>query len=1302
MSGISEQDIEHIAPLSGLQQSMLFRSLAEPNSGHYIEQLSYELSNFDLVAMQAALDAIIATRSAMRTSFLWREQATPKRLTFGAVKHVIEHKEIGSLGVMQLSEQEKRDAIATDRARGLTLSQAPLMRMTVLTPSGALQNYPEVTAFCIWTFHHAVVDGWSIALLQQELLSYYDEYRSGKTPTWSATDSAGLGIQNNSQESNGLWDQQLRHANRDSALAFLPGPAAKERAYAETKYCSDSDLAVSVQSACQKHRVTFANFANAAWSLLLCHLNGHNSTLYGTIDSGRSNLKGGESAVGMFMQLLPVCIDVDESLPLSKFLQGIQRSQWALQTDKLPSPADIALALERAPGDELFDTLLLVQNYPAAEMPENIGLLEIEGFEQADAPLVLSVGNTNGLRMLARFQTDRLDAKQAYALQTHFANMLAVLAAATESQTLEELLDRFTTTNSSTSRVQQHCEISNERCIDRFSEMAQKHPKRVALFDSSRSYTYADLASRTEQIREHLAEAGITDHSTVAILQSRSVDSIASSLAVLAQGASYVPIDPGFPMATVESMLRDSDAQLVLGANAAEIPLSSLLIKVIPLPVATVEQKKLHLANSKNSNMCMMFTSGSTGKPKGIALTHAAVMNRLSWMERAYPFADDDIGAARTPVNFVDAVAEIFGPLCAGVSSRIINDEELSSLGEFIRIVEQAGVTRVGLVPSLLSAVLMELGKTGSWPSLRLCTVSGEALRPQLAADFHDLLPNSVLLNLYGSTEVAADALFYQASSETEYHREWVAIGKPIENMAAQACNAYGRALPRGVIGELQIQGLGVAAEYLHDTGLSAAKFVDGRFRSGDLAVEDEHGVFHYLGRADRQIKVRGQRVEPGAIESTLIMHSDVQQAVVLLIGQNLVCVYTGERLTHDILAEFVGSELPAYSLPSRYQHVEEIPLTHNGKVDYTRLQQIAADLPTTPREKSTASLLSLHQKELGLTIGNIWSELLPDAVISTDTDFFEAGGHSLLAMQMIAGVERALGFTVPLAVFMSNTRLADFAKVLFEGIPKLAAPELITLRDGNVASPALFCIQGDAYNIVAHCQTDRRIFWISQWSTCVDLTRDPVPVAIESIQETAERYAQHIQRAHPEGTLRILAACGAAVISIEVARILQSNGRTPEKLVLMDLPRGELTTASQRGFKHRQGRNLLHSAYGYMMRVWGGNKIKAHLDRRRINRKVVRGIALSDAEAVELMHIRLSDALERYQPCAYAGPVELVFSKSWYRGVDKVENAFVPTFWKPYFSQVTDIHFSPAKVHAELLQDKAAAFAANILESDQ
>lgn len=1300
MSGISEQDIEHIAPLSGLQQSMLFRSLAEPNSGHYIEQLSYEFSDFDIGAMQAALDAIIATRSAMRTSFLWREQALPRQLTFRSVSHPIELKEIDSSSG-RLTAEQKSDAIAADRARGLKLNQAPLMRLTVFMPAISAQNSRQVYVFCIWTFHHAVVDGWSIALLQHELLNYYAAYRSGRAPNLPTTETTLIRADNRPQENLGIWDQHLNQANRDSALAFLPSPLNSNREYAEVEYCCDSDAGARFRTACQTHRVTFANFAHAAWSLLLCHLNGQRSTLYGTIDSGRSYLKDGENAVGMFMQLLPISIDIDESQPLETFLREIQRRQWVLQTDHLPSPSNIALALERAPGDELFDTLLLVQNYPAAVMPENLGLLESKGFEQADAPLVLSVGNTDTLRMLARIQTDRLDTRQASAMQNHFAGMLTVLANAAGTLTLGEILDQFAAESIDNPLAPQQYETSNLRCIVRFNEATQRHPENIAVIDANRSYTFAALASRAEHIRELLSDAGVTDKSTVAVCQTRSLDSVASSLAILAQGASFVPIDPSFPASIVESMLNDSGAQFALTSDPTKLKYLSQSTRLVLLPDADSQQHKpLTISNSANSIMCVMFTSGSTGKPRGIALTHAAVINRLGWMEKEYPFVPSDVCAARTPVNFVDAVAEVFGPLCAGISCRIISDKELHSLGEFVRIVEHTGISRISLVPSLLNALLMELGEHSSWPSVRLCIVSGEALSQQLVIDYHQKLPHSRLLNLYGSTEVAADALFYETSADLDRNCKWAPIGKPIDNMSAQICNALGRVLPRGVIGELHIQGLGVATAYINDSDLSASKFIDDRFLSGDLAFADAQGLFHFIGRADRQIKVRGQRVEPGAIEAVIVNHPDVHQSVVSLVGQNLLCFYTGKQQPHQTLDEFARGKLPAYSLPSRYWHLDEIPLTHSGKTDFLGLQQLVVNTAAPLVNASTTASLSLHQRELGLTIGNIWSELLPHASISTNTDFFEAGGHSLLAMQMIASVERALGMTVPLAVFMSNTRLADFAKVLFDGIPKLSAPELITLRDGNASAPALFCIQGDAYNIVPHCQIDRKIYWISQWSTCVDLTKDPVPVPIESIQQTAERYTRHIERVHPKGELCILAACGAAVISMEVARILQRKGRTPSKLVLMDLPRGKLTTASERGLKHRQERNIFLSAYHYLMRVGGGKKLRDYLHLNRIKRKISRGTALSDIEAAELMNIRLSEALSDYQPKAYHGEVELILSKAWYRGVEKAENASVPEFWRPYLPKVSAIHFSTADHHSDLLQGDAAVFAVNVIES--
>ncbi len=1299
MSGISENDIERIAPPSGLQQSMLFRSLAEPNSGHYIEQLSYEFSNFDLEAMQAALDAVIASRSAMRTSFLWREQATPRQLIFRTVTHPIEVTEFKADDSGQLSADEKQKAVAADRERGLTLNQAPLMRMTVFLPAG-IAGSTNATAFCIWTFYHAVVDGWSIALLQHELLKYYAAYRSGDTPILPASDAAPAVSHNSPQENRRLWDQQLAKANRDSALACLPRPSKHVRSYAEAEYCCNSELGTGLSKACQTQRVTFANLVHGAWSLLLCHLNGRSNICYGTIDSGRSELKDGESAVGMFMQLLPVCIEIDESVPVHQFLQDNQRKQWSLQTDRLPSPADIALALQRSPGDELFDSLLLVQNYPAAVFPDNIGLLENNGFEQADAPLVMSIGNTDTVRMLARFQTDRIDNKQAAALQSHLACMLEVFANATEAMTLGEVLDEFSNRSIATSSNTSPFETEEERCIDRFREMLVKHPDKVALIDASQSITYASLASRAEHIREQLVQAGVTGNSTVAVMLPRSVYAVASALAILAQGASYMPIDPGFPLATVESMLTDSGALFVLSEDSSGLETLHESLQVVLLQDTNIaKQNTLSIVSSTNATMCVMFTSGSTGNPKGIALTHKAVMNRLGWMERNYPFTENEICAARTPVNFVDSVAEIFGPLCAGASCRIISDTELSSLAEFNRVIEQNRVSRISLVPSLLNAVLAELRESSAWSSVQLCVVSGEALSTQLVKDFYTALPDSILLNLYGSTEVAADALFFETSPERTGQQEWAPIGKPIDNINARVCNAFGRILPAGTIGELRLQGLGVADAYINDANLSAEKFAESWFISGDLVFKDEHDVLHFKGRADRQIKVRGQRVEPGAIESTLVMHPDVQQAVVIAAQQNLYCFYTGKPLVNSVLTEFSGQHLPAYSLPSQYQHIDKIPLTHNGKIDHEHLHRLTVQTPAEHTADPPETRLSLHQKELGLTIRNIWSELLPDSTITTDTDFFDAGGHSLLAMQMIAGVERALGFSVPLAVFMSNTRLADFAKVLFEGIPKLSAPELITLRDSKAAAPALFCVQGDAYNIVPHCQVDRKIHWISQWSICVDLTRDPLPVPIESVQQTAERYASHIERVYPKGELLIIAACGAAVISIEVARLLQSNGRTPDKLVLMDLPRGELTTASERGFKHRQGRNIFHSAYGYAMRVGGGNKIKAYLDRSKINRKIQRGIALTDVEAAELMHIRLSEALADYEPRQYLGNVELILSKAWYRGVENSEDAKVPEFWRPFLPNVSAIHFSPADHHSDLLQGDAAAFAVKVIE---
>ncbi len=1267
---VTKSDIEYVSPVSGLQQSMLYKARSEPDQGHYVEQLTFNFEKFDIQAMELALNELVKRRRALRSFFIWREQEQPRLITLRNVK----------VKISQLATAPVKKLLSADRKLGIALDSAPMMRMGIV-------DLGQQRAFCIWSFHHGVVDGWSIVLLQDELFELYRAYRNNTAiPEAIQEPSSATRL----PVASAHWKDALNKASPALSLTTLPRPVMQEHQFAQTEDCInevDSDL---MQAWCKSQRITFATFAQCAWSLLTAHLGGRDSSLFGSIDSGRARLQNGESAVGMFMLLKPIITSIDEFLQVGGFLQKFQQTQWQLSEEIPPEPAELARLLKRRPGEPLFDSVLIVQNYPKSKPWKDIGLLDVKGYEQADVPLLVSIASSPQVRTLLRYQTDFLDTDSAKSLLSAYHKMLQVLAETDGKCNIADILNTFSDATGKTVETQNNAS-AQKRCIVQFIEQLKTQPDAIALIDEQ-PVSFMELAALAESIRQKLLTHNVTASDIVGIHLPRSKEAIAAMLATLAVDACYMPLDPAYPKAILEFMIQDSDASLVLSHKETDFS-----TKTISVPTVSTSAK-LAISNSLVSeNMCLMYTSGSTGNPKGVFLKHQGVLNRSAWLRSQYPFKQNAICCHRTPLCFVDSLGEIFDPLCAGVPSVIINQQTLAQLNEFITQLQKHKVSRITVVPTLLQTILDLLQEAAmELPDLRLCTVSGEALSQSLTDKFYKTLPDCQLLNLYGSTEVTADALAY-AVPRTPHTENSVPIGSPIDGLFATVINTSGRILPCGFIGELVIGGAGVADGYHVRDDLSAEKFIKATFHTGDMSMIDQAGLFHYRGRTDRQIKVRGQRVEAGAVEARIQQITGFKHVIVFKHNESLIAACQGALIDATALHSKLAETLPDYCLPQRYVAIENVPKLSNGKTDYAQLCKITSDTPTTA---SVTNRHSLYEEQLALTIANIWQELLPDVNITRDSHFFDVGGHSLLAMRMIARVERALGFAIAIPVLIDNPVLANFAAALCTNTYDTTTAELITLRHGkpHAQRNTLICIHGDAYNIVRHINEAYPIYWLSKWAIRMQLTKTPNTLPVEPIEQTAKRYAAHINRLNLQNPCILLAACGAAVLAIETAQQLSRCGREPATLILMDLPRGELAAPIHRKLQQRQQSSWLKSLYGFAFRRLGGQALKQKYDLRKIEYKIASDRPLSDIEARNYTDIKLYTALSEYRPQPYSGAVELVFSGRWHRGVSSPQDAEVPAYWQTLLPNVQNIHFSPAVQHDDLLDGDGAAFVADIV----
>jgi amino acid adenylation domain-containing protein len=496
-------------------------------------------------------------------------------------------------------------------------------------------------------------------------------------------------------------------------------------------------------------------------------------------------------------------------------------------------------------------------------------------------------------------------------------------------------------------------------------------------------------------------------------------------LGILKTGAAYLPLDPSYPQQRLGFMLKDAGVQTLVtdGRWAEALPTDELT-------VVHLGQEKERLALESSQNLCVpmspdnvayvIYTSGSTGQPKGVLGLHLGAVNRFAWMWNAYPSESGEVACAKTALNFVDSVWELFGPLLAGIPTLMISDEVVKSPQKLIATLAKHRVTRLVLVPSLLRALLEREPEIASrLPALKYWICSGEAIGSDLVRSFCEVAPGRILLNLYGSSEVSADVTCCDIRElGTD---ESISIGRPIANTQTYIVDKNLQPMPVGVVGQLCVGGEGLARGYLNRPLQSVSKFVNNPFSkdpkarmylTGDLARYRPDGKIQLMGRidGDHQVKIRGFRIEPGEIESLLQEHPSVTQAVVISrngpAGEPCLGAYILQKESADIadlvahLRSYLRERLPEYMIPAMFQVLPAFPLLPNGKVDRDLLTKLhPTEVRVHKAETFTTTEARIHQ---------IWQEVLLVDQISTDDNFFDAGGHSLLLAAVQTRLESA------------------------------------------------------------------------------------------------------------------------------------------------------------------------------------------------------------------------------------------------------------------------------------------------------
>ena len=1032
---MERNNIEAVFSLSPLQQGILFHSTLNRAEDAYFGQISIDLRGcVDSQALIQAWQCIIARHPMLRTAFTSNREGKPVQIVLKSA--AMPWKE---LDWRDRSPSEQKSAfeqfLKTDREHLLDFAKAPLMRLTLIRLSDDLSRL-------VWTEHHLALDGWSVQLLLNELLSLYSGFCRGVAPALSVARPyrdyvSWLGKQNH-DEAERYWRDLLKGFQAVTPIGkSQPVGVRSEAESVEEKTATiEGGLSSRIQAAGRKLRLTPNTIVQGAWAILLSRYSGEDDLVYGATVSGRpAELQGVESTVGPFINTLPVRVTMAPEDSVIDVLRRMQAQQVNTREYEYSSLVDVQKWSELDSRGPLFDSIFVFENYPPLKRSEagqeDITIAGISAVEGSNYRLAFVAGIGESLKLKMLYSRERFGDEINH-LIPHFVNVVeSILRDPEQDVGRISLLAADENTRILATSAGPSPAFPLESLAALFEEQALVHPGRVAVESSEGFLTYSQLNEQADRLAGHLRQKGAGPEQVVGISVDRSARMIVGLLGILKAGAAYLSLDANDPPASLNYMIQDAQLRLVVTEQQYEDRFTSM-VELVTVDDGRVETKTdllsgdpAHSAPKAGNLAYMIYTSGSTGTPKGVGVEQRSVV-RLVKGANYLTFGPDETFLQFAPLSFDASTLEIWGCLLNG-GRLVVFPPGLPSLDELASFIVQKGITTVWLTAGLFSR-MVEIHPE-SLRGVRQLIAGGDVLSLAATKKVLTELPQVRLVNGYGPTENTTFTCCYQVTSEDDIVPS-VPIGRPISNTQAYILDRQLQLLPPGAIGELYAGGEGLARGYWNRPELTAEKFIPNPFssvpgarlyRTGDRARYRFDGNIEFLGRVDNQVKIRGFRIELEEIEAALARHPDVAEPTVVVRESEsgdkqlvaFVVVAPESQVTAEDLRAFLETRLPGYMVPSLIVRETVLPLTENGKIDRKAL--VKRPLSASIEDKGSGT----GRTEVEKVLEAVWQAVLGTSSIQRMDNFFQLGGHSLLAMQVISRIREIFQIQVPLrAIF--------------------------------------------------------------------------------------------------------------------------------------------------------------------------------------------------------------------------------------------------------------------------------------------
>jgi len=1223
--------------------------------------------------LERAFQLIVARHEVLRTSF--------SEVDGEPVQHVEPYAPFRLKVVKLASLLEPRASMEAERLARLEArvpfqlgSTPPFIRATLL-------NVSDDVSVLLLTAHQLVCDRWSIGIIAREVAEIYAALKAGRLPVLPelplsygefCASQLAAPAEALQQADELFWRRALRDSGQIELLSDKPRPPVLTSngnilsIPFESKQAMDRIVEIGRLCGCSLFTTTFATLL-----VLLHRYTGETDISVGTQVVGwdQGDVR---DLIGPFSNTLVLRSDLSGDPSFSEILRRVHKAVGE-SFDHPNMPLEKIIGMLRPKRDRSRNPLCSVnytvqESFTVGASHGGLRMLDIEPVS-AGAIYELNVMVTNrrdGWHLSCEYNTDLFESETITRLLGHFRNLLHAVGNDPACRISElPLLDNderrtiLEDWNRTGLSFPEHQGVSQL-----FGDQARRTPDAIAVICGEKAVTYQQIDQASDRYSQLLHQHGFERGRCVGVLLNRTVDLVAILIAIHKSGLAYVPLDPRHPAERLKHIIADADlAALITDQDhVPELPLAQIAIIRLNDNTAVNGEVLLHSqpdAARLDDLAYVIYTSGSTGNPKGVEITQRSLVNLLSSMELRPGLAHDDVLLAVTTISFDIATLELFLPLLVGARIVLATEEDVTDGIHLKRLIERHGVTVMQATPASWR-LLLDAGFR-SRPGFKML-IGGEGVPRDLANRL--LEGGGDLWNMYGPTETT----IWSSCAKMERGNGIVTVGGPIANTQFYVLDGNEAPVPVGVPGSLYIGGVGVARCYHNKPQLTAERFAANRFGggriylTGDLARWHPHGGIQILGRIDHQIKLRGFRIEPGEVETVLISHPDIAEAVVILgddaYGEGALWAYVVMRKSCKLssaaligsLRISLGQALPEYMCPSSITLLDAMPLTQSGKMDRRALPR---PVLVSAGVKEGARPLSDVERRLA----EIWGTVLGSNIADKHANFFESGGHSLLAVRLLARIDAEFGRRFSLATLFRAPSLAEQAELLEHSDARDFDFRQIVRLQANGTKQPLIAINntGIYYTLSKRLGPDRPFTTLQLFDPSL-----PPEVLPSSFEQIAAGYVQLIRSVQREGPYALLGWCVAGSLAFEIAQQLFRSGQQVSQLVLVDtyVP----------GYLARLGtlRRLL-ADYSHRWKLialdWSRVRLRrqsvgAFVGNRIFVKKILRVLGRTAAEEAPVRIVQgrapspeiydqwllnyLLEAAERYVPRSYPGKITL------------------------------------------------------------